>query len=96
MLKEPLLEVIAQSQTIERREKKSPAINSLLKKKSVKTNDDGPSSSVYYGSVLYLITELGTIICLWFDMKRQVVEKVKVSDYVKKLVCFKIRQVQVT
>jgi hypothetical protein len=50
---------------------------------------------IFYGTVIYLITELGTIIGLWYDFKQQAVIRVKISLFVKKLASFKIRAIQI-
>ena len=45
-------------------------------------------------SKLYLITEYGTLICLYFDFKERVVRDVRVTTYIKDMVCFKIMKIK--
>lgn len=50
----------------------------------------------FYGSVIYLITEMGSLIHLQYDFKRKQVMRIQTSDFLKKLVCYKIKQITVT
>jgi hypothetical protein len=46
----------------------------------------------FYGAQIYLVTELGTLVGLWYDFRRQAVINIKTSDFLKKLVCYKIKR----
>ena len=59
-----------------------------------KRKDDCASS--FYGAPIYLITELGTFIGLWYDFRKQSVVKIHTSEFLKKLVCYKIKRLQAT
>ena len=43
---------------------------------------------------LYLVTEFGTLACLLFDFNEKAVRDVKVSGYVKSMVCFRIVKIK--
>lgn len=50
----------------------------------------------FQGSVVYLITELGTLVALLYDLGKGQVVNVSTADFLKKLVCYKIKRIQIT
>jgi len=53
-------------------------------------------ASSFIGAPIYLITELGTLIGLWYDFGKQSVVKINTSELLKKLVCYRIKRIQAT
>lgn len=65
----------------------------MLEKESLLEVIVGQVNNEKHTSNLYLITELGTLIGLIFNFKDRLVTDVKVTSYIKDMVCFKIRKI---
>jgi hypothetical protein len=50
----------------------------------------------FYGTTFYLITELGSLISLKYDFGKQMVVKIGTTEFIKRIACYKIKQIQIT
>ena len=55
-----------------------------------------PTKEEPFQSIIYLVTELGTIIGLSYDFRNEKVFKVRITSYLKRLFDSKIKEIQVT
>ena len=98
-MQEPLLEVVTDPQVmteLSQQEKKAESNKKKLGPQGIGDNSDTHQMNFTFQATIYLITELGTIVGLTFDFAQQLVVKIRISDHIKNLVCFRIKQVAVT